>query len=143
MNEETRKRRMSRFDTEDFFSFAADGNESYENPIEITVSHGGSKDDFMDKQSTASTEESTNASINAPKESSSTFWKDLRRKILFDLQRHFKRKVDHDRLISSLCKYFCRTIITYSLVILNHLSFDIAFTEVIYDLLSESRGFAY
>ena len=66
------------------------------------------------KKTIASTEESTNASDNASKESSSTFWKDLRRKILFDLQRHFKRKVDHDRLVSSLCKYFCKAIIINS-----------------------------
>ena len=104
MNEDMRKRRMSKFNSEDFFTSVADGEESYENPIEITISPEGSKEDIVDKQSVVSTEICTKVSDKPTKESSSTFWQDLRRKILLDLQRHFKRKVDHDRLISSLCK---------------------------------------
>ena len=34
------------------------------------------------------------------------FFKVLRRKILMDLERHFGRKVEHDRLFSSLGKVF-------------------------------------
>ena len=103
MNEETRKRKMSKFNSEDFFTSVVDGEESYENPIEITISPEDSKEDFVDKQSITSTEVSIKVS-NKPTKESSSIWQDLRRKILFDLQRHFKRKVDHDRLISSLCK---------------------------------------
>ena len=38
-------------------------------------------------------------------DSGTTSWQILRRKILIDLERHFGKKVEHDRLISCLCKY--------------------------------------
>ena len=110
-----RQRRLSRIQTGDFI-----------NPFDPSLSNKqNAPEKYLDEKRSGNTTEITidDKEIDAAREvselprdnksypvvnfssgSETSFWEDLRRKILLDLQRHFKRKVDHDRLISSLCK---------------------------------------
>ena len=110
--QQTRKRRLSRVQTGDFI-----------NPSNKQNASSGNFDENLNNNSTEITIDEKNTETEVASENNgyssgtnilpipisdttqkSPFWDNLRRKILIDLQRHFKRKVDHDRLISSLCK---------------------------------------
>ena len=110
-----RKRRLSRVQTGDFInpfdpslSNKQNDPEKYldenrsENTTEITIDEKDRNN--VRERSELPRDNPSYPIVNFSRGSKTPFWEDLRRKILLDLQRHFKRKVDHDRLISSLCK---------------------------------------
>ena len=107
-----RKRRLSRVQTGDFInpSQEIDSSDEYldKNLNYTSVDIKTNQKDFepgnVDRKSELSRLERNNSILVSNTGSDTSFWDKLRRKILLDLQRHFKRKVEHDRLISSLCK---------------------------------------
>ena len=107
-----RKRRLSRVQTGDFinpsqeidpFNEYLDKNLNYTS-VDIKTNEKDFEPSNVDRNSETPNGERNNSILVSNTGSDATFWNKLRRKILLDLQRHFKRKVEHDRLISSLCK---------------------------------------
>ena len=107
-----RKRRLSRVQTGDFINPSqeidssngfSDENHNYTS-VDIKPNEKNFEPGNIDRNSEFRSDEKKNSILVSNTGSNTTFWEKLRRKILLDLQRHFKRKVEHDRLISSLCK---------------------------------------
>ena len=94
-NEQSSQRRKSIFQTDEFVVPTS--------PVKTDLS---GSERFGDKKSIISMQVSEENLDKSVLESSSGSWQTLRRKILLDLHRHFRKKVDHDRLISCLCKLF-------------------------------------
>ena len=107
-----RKRRLSRVQTGDFINPSQETDSSNEFPdknlnytsVDIKTNEKHFEAGIIDRNSEFLSDEKNNSNLVSNNGSDTTFWDKLRRKILLDLQRHFKRKVEHDRLISSLCK---------------------------------------
>ena len=107
-----RKRRLSRVQTGDFINPSQEidpSNEYLDKNLNYTSVDIKTKEkDFepgnIDRNAEFPNGKRNNSILLSNTGSDTTFWNKLRRKILLDLQRHFKRKVEHDRLISSLCK---------------------------------------
>ena len=107
-----RKRRLSRVQTGDFINPSqdidssdgfSDKNLNYIS-VDIKTNNKHFEPGIVDRNSEFASDEKSNSISVSMTGSDTAFWDKLRRKILLDLQRHFKRKVEHDRLISSLCK---------------------------------------
>ena len=110
--QQTRKRRLSRVQTGDFINPSNKQNASSgnfdenlnNNSTEITIDEKNTETEVNSENNGYSSGNNIRSILTSDSNQNSPFWDNLRRKILIDLQRHFKRKVDHDRLISSLCK---------------------------------------
>ena len=110
--QQTRKRRLSRVQTGDFINPSNKQNSSSgnfdenlnNNSTEITIDEKNTETKDASENNGYSRGNNISPIFTSDSSQKSPFWDNLRRKILIDLQRHFKRKVDHDRLISSLCK---------------------------------------
>ena len=102
-NEQSSQRRKSIFQTDEFVVPTS--------PVKTDLS---GSERFGDKKSIISMQVSEENLDKSVLESSSGSWQTLRRKILLDLHRHFRKKVDHDRLISCLCKFLMRMLATDS-----------------------------
>ena len=107
-----RKRRLSRIQTGDFInpSQELDSSDGFSDKnlnyisVDIKTNDKHLEPGIVDRNTEFASDGKNNSILVSITGSDTTFWDKLRRKILLDLERHFKRKVEHDRLISSLCE---------------------------------------